>query len=44
MKITLNQTLIEVCRMPTDNNFKHYIEEGKVLTVEVINGGYAYKY
>lgn len=25
-------------------NFKHYIEKGKVLTVEVINGGYAYRY
>ena len=25
-------------------NFKHYIEEGKLITVEVINGGYAYKY
>lgn len=25
-------------------NFKHYIEEGKELTVEIINGGYAYRY
>lgn len=25
-------------------NFKHYIEEGKLITVEVISGGYSYKY